>query len=196
MPKKKLKKAITTKKTFKAAFIKLYRTTRLENISIQKLSELAGFSRGTFYTYYQDIYDLLEEVESELLAEWGPYFNWEDYQNNDSGRRGDPYPSMVRWYDYCQKNKDALIALMGPTGDPSFWHKVRLRLREDIRLLMQTDGAPKDAPNEFMLEYMVDGTLSILRYWLENDTKYSAEQMAYNANLLRKKWWESRNRNR
>ena len=56
-----------TRKDLETAFWKLYAQKSVESISIRELTETAGYNRGTFYLHYQDIYALLESVESELL---------------------------------------------------------------------------------------------------------------------------------
>lgn len=187
MDRQNQKKSNRTKKAFHTAFLVLYKKNCIENISIQQLAESAGFSRATFYAYYDSIYDLLEEIEQDFLKELKPYFSL-DNQNpiND----GNPYPDMVVWFDYFKKNIDDATVLLNK--DLSFLNKLSNRLRSDIDLLMKADGCPNDYPREYMLEYMVEGTIKILRNWLGQEATISPEKMAYNSNLLRKKWWDSR----
>lgn len=56
-----------TKQAFKEAFCLLYQTKPLTKISIQEISQKAGYNRSTFYQYFFDINDLLEHIEQELL---------------------------------------------------------------------------------------------------------------------------------
>ncbi len=57
-----------TKKNIKNAFLELRSKKPLEKITIKELSELAVINRATFYTHYQDIYDLSEHIEDEIVA--------------------------------------------------------------------------------------------------------------------------------
>lgn len=40
----------------------------IEKISIQEITNKAGYNRSTFYQYFSDIYELLTYVEDELLS--------------------------------------------------------------------------------------------------------------------------------
>ena len=51
------------------AFWTLYEKKNIEKITIAELTSLAGYHRGTFYEYFQDIYDLLEQEEAALIAQ-------------------------------------------------------------------------------------------------------------------------------
>ena len=58
-----------TKRNLRTAFWSLYAQKPLEKISVREITALAGYNRGTFYLYYQDVYDLLNQIEDELLDE-------------------------------------------------------------------------------------------------------------------------------
>lgn len=50
------------------AFIQLRAKKPLEKITIKELAELAYINKATFYTYYQDIYDLNDQLEDEVIT--------------------------------------------------------------------------------------------------------------------------------
>ena len=58
-----------TKENIKSAFWNLYKEKQIGKITVSELCKIAGYHRSTFYEYYQDIYDVLEEIESELITE-------------------------------------------------------------------------------------------------------------------------------
>ncbi len=43
----------------------------MEEITVRELTERADVNRGTFYSHYQNIYHMLEQVENELFDELG-----------------------------------------------------------------------------------------------------------------------------
>lgn len=57
-----------TKKDFITAFWKLYEKKPIEKITIRELCVLAGYNRGTFYSYYVNIYDLLENAIEDMTS--------------------------------------------------------------------------------------------------------------------------------
>ena len=56
-----------TKGMIKDAFWILYEKNDINQITIHELAEISGIHRATFYQYYHDIYEVLEEIEEELL---------------------------------------------------------------------------------------------------------------------------------
>ena len=56
-----------TKRNIFNAFIELRAKKPLEKITITELADLAFINKATFYTHYQDIYDLSEQLEDEAI---------------------------------------------------------------------------------------------------------------------------------
>lgn len=52
-----------TDRLLQEAFLELLKVKSVNRISIRDLTERAGINRCTFYHHYQDIYDLLEQIE-------------------------------------------------------------------------------------------------------------------------------------
>ena len=59
-----------TKMLIRKAFMELLRQKPLASISVKELCELAGINRGTFYSHYQDVYDLLDQLEQEMMNDF------------------------------------------------------------------------------------------------------------------------------
>lgn len=57
-----------TKRNIVDNFCELYMEKPIEKISIQEITNRAGYNRSTFYQYFSDIYELLTYVEDELLS--------------------------------------------------------------------------------------------------------------------------------
>lgn len=57
-----------TRKNIHNAFIQLRSKKPLEKISVKELAELAYINKATFYSHYNDIYDLSDKLENELIS--------------------------------------------------------------------------------------------------------------------------------
>lgn len=60
------KRIVRTKRILKQTMIKMLADSSFEQISVKQLCELAGISRVTFYTHYNDKYDLAEDIFSDM----------------------------------------------------------------------------------------------------------------------------------
>ncbi len=56
-----------TKRNIINAFIELRAHKPLERITVKELSELALINKATFYSHYEDVYDLSKQLEDETI---------------------------------------------------------------------------------------------------------------------------------
>ena len=63
--------ASATREVFIDTFCELYRTKPVEKITVSEITRKAGYNRTTFYDYFLDVYDLLEQIEEELINHIG-----------------------------------------------------------------------------------------------------------------------------
>lgn len=56
-----------TKKSIYDAFIELRSKKELRKITVRELCETALINKSTFYSYYEDIFDLEDKIESEVV---------------------------------------------------------------------------------------------------------------------------------
>ena len=61
------KRVIRTKKAIREAFLKLLSERDLNDITVKSLAENAGINRKTFYNYYTGIYQIIEELQNDLV---------------------------------------------------------------------------------------------------------------------------------
>ena len=59
-----------TQKMLKDSLIELMTERDFKNISVKDITERADLNRGTFYNHYTDTYDLLQKMESDVLADF------------------------------------------------------------------------------------------------------------------------------
>ena len=59
--------AQTTKRTIQITFLQLLEKQSMDKVTVRDIVEECGINRNTFYYYYKDIYDLLEDVFKEEL---------------------------------------------------------------------------------------------------------------------------------
>lgn len=68
-----------TKNSIIDAFLELRSKKEIEKISVKELCEKAGINKSTFYTHYQDIYDLSEQLETQVAGDIVEEIGHSDY---------------------------------------------------------------------------------------------------------------------
>jgi len=56
-----------TKAILTDAFWQLYCQKDIHNISVKEITDKGGFNRSTFYQYFTDVYDVLNQIEDSLI---------------------------------------------------------------------------------------------------------------------------------
>ena len=56
-----------TKKMIFEAFLSILKNKPIAKITVKEICAAADINRTTFYKYYKDTYDLLEQIEDELI---------------------------------------------------------------------------------------------------------------------------------
>ena len=62
------KRVVRTKKAIKEALFRIMEEKDISSISISQLTAEANVNRRTFYTHYRNLTDILNEIESDLVA--------------------------------------------------------------------------------------------------------------------------------
>lgn len=58
-----------TKRAIRSAFFELIREKPLEKITVREIAERAEINKTTFYAHYETVYDLVDQLEQEAVAE-------------------------------------------------------------------------------------------------------------------------------
>lgn len=168
-----------TKQILKDAFIELYKNRAVNKISVKEITNLTGLNRGTFYIHFQDIYDLLEQIEEEVLFEIrgiicktilinNTYLE-ETLNNNIFG-----YVEILK---YVKKRSEYFEALLGLNGDASFVNKLKNSMKENLNKYFEKIGRINNELSEYVLEYIASANLGLIVYWVETGMEMSVEDL-------------------
>lgn len=151
------------------AFWDLYQEKRIEKITVREITTKAGYNRGTFYEYFIDVYDVLEQIEQSLLP------SIEDMPPLLPVLDGEPLPidSFVKLYSISSKY---YTVLLGDNGDPAFAAKIKNGIK--AKLIEQLEIKNMDSLElDYSLEYLLSAMIGILTYWFKNDENMPREQL-------------------
>jgi AcrR family transcriptional regulator len=158
----------------KQCMIKLLGQKPVELITVKELCETADNNRSTFYAHFKDPYDLLRQIENELLGELETHLQKIDFGGNET----ETFQLMKSIFEYIVDNADLCRALMGEYGDIAF-------LKEIMMIIQKQRLGEWESRNEFdaeMIRYAtlfgVNGSIGVIQEWLQSDMKISVSDMA------------------
>lgn len=174
------------------AFVKLVSEKGFNNLTVSNITRTAKLSRGTFYIYYLDKYDVLEKIETYLLTNMEKLMqinidktiSWlDDVDNNKLSAELDtysPYRNFIQSFDFLDKNRFTLKTLLSKNGDSQFVYKLRHLIDEQIDSHYKNifkDGN-EVIPSDYTHDLLISSLISIIGHWLQKDDPESPAEIA------------------
>lgn len=162
-----------TKLVLKESFIKLMKQKPISRITITELCEEADINRATFYTHYTDQYDLLKQIEQELVDDINQYLA--DYKFNEYGPES--MQRMEQIFEYIRENSEVCSVLISDSGDKEFLKEVLLIVQQQCIAEWTSKNVNKDVA-EYLYAYATSGSIGIIQKWLQEGMTRSTREMA------------------
>lgn len=159
-----------TKQNLIDAFWCLYCEKRLEKITVKEIAQRAGYNRGTFYEYFTDVYDVLDQIEQSLIPTLGELPPTTKMDSNIDM----PFNMFLKLYE---QNSKYYSVLFGDNGDPAFASKIKSSIKPLIMKAICKKIDRNDIEIDFILEYILSAMIGILSYWFRMDKVLPAENL-------------------
>ena len=162
-----------TKMVLKDSFINLLKEKQISKISIKEICENADINRATFYAHYRDQYDLLHQIEQELIDGINQYLD--SYAFSDTANIS---VEALEQIIYIKQNAKICTILLGDSGDDHFRQQVMRIVRQQCVSAWTINKAlaPEDA--EYIYAFAIVGSVGLIQKWLADGGKKSTRAMA------------------
>lgn len=155
-----------TRKKLMDAFWCIYKEKTINKITVSEITNLANNNRGTFYHYFKDVYDVLEQIESDLIKEVCEEIT--DILAKQPLREGtmdinDLYAISIPIF---KKHEDKIFTLLGKNGDPKFTSEFKESIRS---MLIRFWNLPDEIEHlDYLMEYSYSAMIGLVTKWYEN----------------------------
>lgn len=160
-----------TRKKLMDAFWKIYQEKGINQITVGAITRAAEFNRGTFYEYFTDIYDLLGQLEDNLLEDLkiqaeqrfkgGLPKNFQDFSNTCA--------HIFSLYG------DKLYILLSSKGDPVFSVKLQKELRS---VFLSVVGFSEEQPHlDYLITFGFSAMIGLVGHWYEKGKEMEIEEL-------------------
>ena len=157
-----------TKENLIQAFWSLYRKQKIEHISIKEITSKAGYHRSTFYEYFVDIYDVLNQLEEDLLE----YLKEQVLSSLENGLSDDIIQKLANVYE---AKGDYWGTLLGENGDPHFAQKMKAIMRPALSNVFGL--SEKEIRTTYIFEFGLSALIGTLTYWYNNQREIPSKEM-------------------
>lgn len=159
-----------TKRLLKDSLISLLAQKDIYQISIRELCEDAGLNRSTFYKYYGSQYDLLKDMENDMLCHiTGTLENRSDTISPQT---------VIHIFTYLESNLQLSRLLINNNVDPDFPKKLfgLEPIQEGLFSVLKVQFGEAEMP--YVTTYVTYGCYHLIRKWINKDEREPAETMA------------------
>ena len=171
-----------TKRRLREGLLRLLEEKPINEISVKELTELVDVNRGTFYFHYQDIYDLLRDMEQDFfenfdrtLSENSPVLDEDGFPVLDA--EGAPYLHAV--FSIVDANRSFCRIMLSPRGDMQFVELVKERVDRQCRYFWQllAPGADEERRGIYNA-FLINGCIGLIREWVNDRRDMSVESIS------------------
>ncbi len=167
-----------TRMALRETLLSLLQQYPLNKITVSRICEQADVNRSTFYLYYKDAYDLLDQIETELYEQISQALEGTSYML--------PNVEMLqRIYEIIYKNRDLCRILFGEFGDKVFLRKVGNIHKDQMMREWRKLGKNLDETTlSYLHTFAAYTNIGVMERWIASDFHETPAQLASLVNKL------------
>lgn len=171
-----------TKETIQQSFLVLLKEKTFMKVSVRDITTMAAINRGTFYLHYEDKYDLLHQIEENLLR--GLELNLQRLKPDVlllEAEKGQISVLAVEVFRYIQTNAEIFQVLLGENNHQGFHKRLKLFFINHFSEKMmqnQTFFQELTIPRDYLSAFATSAFLGLIEQWLDNSLAETPEEMA------------------
>jgi AcrR family transcriptional regulator len=168
-----------TRKLLQDALVDLVSEKGFDSVTIQEILDRANVGRSTFYTHFQDKYELMHSCFEELGKLFEQHNAWLLESNKDH-RDSQNFDFILNMFRFVGRNHRLFKALLGKQAIAIFNPPIYDYLFSFMHEALQpSKSGNKQAAlqTEIAAHYYVSAFIGTLRWWVEKDMPCTAEEM-------------------
>ncbi len=160
-----------TKQVLKQSLLDLMTAGPISKITVKDLCERADINRGTFYTHYQDPYDLLNQIEQELL---------DDIMQQLSSLKQNSIHVMIGGILISiERNRALCRVLFSEYGDKAYLAHI-IDLAKELTIVEWRKVMPNIDENrlQYIYTFISNGSVALIQQWVQKDHGEAPNELA------------------
>ena len=167
------RRVIKTKQVIRDSFFRLMKDKPMEKITVSDIIRSADINRSTFYFYYDDIFDMIEQINNEIFD----YFNKEIVSTSFKFSGYEDYEKYIeRYLVFCTENVELcrFITTNGCNND------LANRIRKSIEAVIPNSAAvfDKNESEYYLTTFAISAILYTILEWIDDQMQVPPSEMA------------------
>lgn len=174
------RRVIKTKRAIKNAFAQLLNEKPINDITVSDIAALAEINRKTFYNYYAGVYEVVDEIENDIIGQFDAMLTEPDFEDNANR----PYMVFEKLSSRVVRYPEFFQYLMSMDANAGLIVKLADLLKAKTKAILLKYLTVEESKLDLMLEFMVNGSVAVYRRWFNSDRREPLEEISKNINLL------------
>ena len=167
------RRVLKTKRAIRTAFAKLMVTKDINDITIIELAETADINRKTFYNYYSGVYQVMEDIENDILQSYETLLGNVQFKQSMEA----PYSLFERFSRLINMDPEFFGYLLSMNGNASVITRIIRLLKDKTREVMVSQIDMEDYKADIMIDFILSGMLSVYQHWYGSDKSVPLEEV-------------------
>lgn len=173
-------KYLNTAKKMQSALINLLDKVEFDDVTISLLCKRAGVNRTTFYAHYDNLYDLLEEMQESVINSFFEeqtqiHTTIEKLNKEDSVFINEKY--LIPYLNFIKDNKNLFKLFMKNLNVFSPNKILKFFIDDVFTPILSKHDIKNSNQINYMAQYYLMGVTAITNAWVKNDCKESVEEI-------------------
>lgn len=174
------KRVMKTRRAIHNAMTRLLTLKPIEEITVTELADAAEINRKTFYNYYNSVYMVAEEMEDEIVERFEDTLRIIDFET----LLQDPQTTFNTLARIIASDLDFYETILTNRNQVFFLQKIITSLKERIMALYFDRNSKDFELQEYMLEYIISGLVSVYQKWFKSGRKTDIEELSKYISML------------
>lgn len=171
-----------TRMILKESLMDVLKEKSISTVTVKEICARADINRSTFYAHFSDHFDLLNQIEEEIIADMNETLLTFHYNQDE-----ETLQMVKRIVEYVAENSDVCTTLFSEHGDASFKKRV-MEVAGEHTVKHALSIYPIDSEiSEYVSIFAVSGSINILESWLKNGMDKTPSEIAELINNLTNK---------
>lgn len=158
------RRVIKTKKAIHRAMAELMTKKSINDISVKDVAELADINRKTFYNYYAGIYELVDEIENDIVEHFEELIRETDFEE----ALKNPRVVFDKLYGAISVNVELVDALFN-VNNTSLSSKVLSKMIDLTRDAAVEHFHSEPEKTEYIIRFIFAGEIATYKAWYHSD---------------------------
>lgn len=169
-----------TKKAIKNAFAELMSEKEISEITVKDIAETADVNRKIFYNYYNSVYDIVNEIENELVLAFDNVLSNIDFKQEMKN----PYGIFEKLTGVINQDFDFYSRLMKMNHNANLMQKLYVALKDRMKASFLSQTEIEEPQLDIVVNYMISGMLSVYQSWFNSDRAESIEELSKTVSIM------------